>query len=196
MESMLKRIIYISFFNSTYYLYVNMLSFISNIYAEYLFLELDFLEAAVVVVVVLLHTLEYIHSLVSVELLAMEAVCTSIYIELVYYTTSVASNKDPVRLSKGPLVLKKDWQKTWLKSTYIWLDQNIILQWSNLMHEYFYSFLKYTFFFYHLFKIIVLEIFLPKKQDWKIILLFSSSIFFVKILNVMLLKTRTECCMF
>ena len=84
MESMLKRIIYISFFNSTYYLYVNMLSFISNIYAEYLFLELDFLEAAVVVVV-LLHTLEYIHSLVSVELLAMEAVCTSIYIELVYY---------------------------------------------------------------------------------------------------------------
>ena len=85
-----------------------MLSFISNIYAEYLFLEHDFLEAAVVVVVVLLHTLEYIHSLVSVELLAMEAVCTSIYIELVYYTTSVASNKDPVRLSKGPLVLKKD----------------------------------------------------------------------------------------
>ena len=76
-----------------------MLSFISNIYAEYLFLELDFLEAAVVVVV-LLHTLEYIHSLVSVELLAMEAVCTSIYIELVYYTTSVASNKDPVRLSR------------------------------------------------------------------------------------------------
>ena len=78
-----------------------MLSFISNIYAEYLFLEFDFLEAAAVVVVVLLHTLlEYIHSLVSVELLAMEAVCTSIYIELVYYTTSVASNKDPVRLSR------------------------------------------------------------------------------------------------
>ena len=51
-----------------------MLSFISNIYAEYLFLEFDFLEAAVVVVVVLLHTLlEYIHSLVSVEL-ALEAV--------------------------------------------------------------------------------------------------------------------------